>query len=286
MAELLVLLLVLGAAALAIAWPVLDRLPAGTVAEDPELEALQVRHRLALEALRDVEADHRAGALDEPAYRAERQEAEERAVATRRALDGAAGRPALTDGGRQPRSRPRARLIAAILGGGLAVLLLVGYALPPPWGVAEKDARLERIRELTQIVAANPSDTAALAELSDQYLAGGSADDVAAALASLILLRNAEPNSRDANQRLVTLLIRAGLWDEAAGATDLYARVVGESDPDVPFFRGLIARGQGNATEARTQFQRFLQLAPADDRAPMVKGLLQEASPSPSTSGG
>lgn len=281
MAELLALLLVLGIAALVIAWPLLEGEPASPPAPDPELEALEVRHRLALEALRDVEADHRAGALEDQAYSDEREQAEAHAVATRRALDAASGNAQqASDAEAAPVPRHRGRWIAAALGGVLVALLLVAYALPSPWGVAEKDARLERIRELTSIVAANPNDAAALAELSDQYLAGGSEDDVARALASLILLRNAEPNSRDANQRLVTLLIRAQLWDQAASATDIYARAVGEQDPDIPFFRGLIARGRGNADEASDQFQRFLQLAPDDDRAPMVRGLLGDVSPS------
>jgi len=282
MAELLALLLVLGVAALAIAWPLLDEGSSAAPVADPELEALQVRHRLALEALRDVEADHRAGALDDAAYQAERREAEAQAVETRRALD-AATPPAIEPEPARPR---RGKLLAAVLGGALALLLLVGYVLPAPWGVAEKDARLERIRQLTDMVADNPGDTAALAELSDQYLAGGTSEDVAAALASLILLRNAEPDSRDANERLITLLIRTGLWDQAAGATDAYAGVAGDDEPDIPFFRGLIARGRGDAAEARQQFQRFLELAPNDDRAPMVRGLMAPASPAPSATNG
>jgi hypothetical protein len=281
MGELLVLVLVLGVAALAIGWPILEADPTPDPAEDAEAEALRVRHRLALEALRDVEADRRAGSLDDAAYVAERDEAEAHAVETRRALD-VATRNTPAPG---VKSR-RGRLIAAALGAAIALLLLVGYALPSPWGVAEKDARLERIRQLTDAVAANPRDTAALAELSDAYLAGGSPDDVAAALASLILLRNAEPQSRDANQRLVTLLIRAGLWDQAANATDAYANVVGEDDPDIPFFRGLIARGRNEPAAARSQFQRFLRLAPNDDRAGMVEGLLHDLAPPPSPAGG
>jgi tetratricopeptide (TPR) repeat protein len=281
MGEVLLLVLLLAVVALAVAWPLLDATPPPAApGGDPERDALEVRHQLALEAIRDIEADHRAGSLDDDAYRRELDEAESHAVLTRRALDGAdppsATMPASAG------SLRRSRLIAAVLGGSLALLLLAGYALPAPFGVAERDARLERIRELTAVVGQNARDTAALAELSDLYLAGGNPDDVAAALASLILLRDAAPDSRDAHQRLITLLIRAGLWDQAATATDAYVRVVGASDADVPFFRGLIARGTGNPAEARLQFERFLQLAPNDDRAPMVQGLLHQVLPSPS----
>ncbi len=155
----------------------------------------------------------------------------------------------------------------------LALLLLAAFAAPPPFGIAERDARIERIRQLTDTIATNPRDVDALGELSDLYLAGGTPDDVGKALASLILMRDAAPQSRDANQRLVTLLVRTGLWDDADAATDRYADVVGEDDPDIPFFRGLIARGQGDNEEAVSQFDRFLELAPNDPRAEMISGL-------------
>ena len=88
MGELLLLILVAGSVALAVAWPLLG--PAADVPEpepDPELEAAFVRHRLALEALRDIEADHRAGSLDEGAYQAQREEGEDHAARTLRALE-------------------------------------------------------------------------------------------------------------------------------------------------------------------------------------------------------
>jgi tetratricopeptide (TPR) repeat protein len=277
MVEALLLTIVTLSVALAIAWPLLGEASAtlatdASAAEpDPEREARLVRHRLALEALRDVEADRRAGSLDDEAYAVQRSEAEAHAANTLRALEAA---PAV-DG--PMRTRPRTgRRIAAVVGGSLAVLLLAGYALPSPFGIAERDARLERIRVLTDAVAANPRDTAALAELSDQYLAGGTPDEVAGALASLLLLRDAEPTSRDAHQRLVTLFIRAGLWEQATTAVDRYEEVVGEDDPDVPFFRGLIARATGDPAEAVRQFDRFLDLAPDDPRAAMVQGLRDE----------
>jgi tetratricopeptide (TPR) repeat protein len=271
MAELLLLALVGCGVALAVAWPLLDAKDRAVgPSADPEREALEVRHRLALEALRDVEADHQAGSLDEGRYTLQRDEAEAQAVATRRALD-AASLPEADVRATRTRSR-----LPAIIGGVLAALLLAGYLASPPIGLAERDARLERIRVLTAAVSANPRDTAALAELSDLYLAGGSSDDVAHALASLLLLRDAAPESRDAHQRLVTLLIRAGAWEGATAATDRMAEVVGGNNPDIPFFRGLIARGLGDSAEAVRQFDRFLRIAPDDPRAGMVRGLREQ----------
>jgi tetratricopeptide (TPR) repeat protein len=281
MAEALLVTLVALSVALAVAWPLLgsDDPSSAAHAPDPEREALLVRHRLALEALRDVEADQRAGSLDAEAYRVQLAEAEAHAAETLRALDvaPALGPPPAAD--LLPPSSRTGRRAAAMIGGGLALLLLVGYALPAPLGIAERDARLERIRVLTDAVAVNPADVGALAELSDQYLAGGTPDDVGKALASLLLLRNAEPTSRDAHQRLVTLFIRAGLWEQATAAVDAYAAVVGDDDADIPFFSGLIARGVGDTDEAIRQFDRFLSIAPDDPRATMVKGLRdQEAA--------
>jgi tetratricopeptide (TPR) repeat protein len=272
MAELLLLALVGGAVALAVAWPLLDaeRSPVPPPIDD-EREAEEVRHRLALEALRDVEADHRAGSLDEERYALQRAEAEAHAVATRRALD--AARPPAPGAAARPSLR-----LPALLAGGLALLLLAGYALPAPVGIAERDARLDRIRVLTAAVRADSRDTAALAELSDLYLAGGTSEDVARALASLLLLRDAAPDSRDAHQRLVTLYIRTGEWEQAALAADQMAEVVGDDDREIPFFRGLIARGLGETDEAVRQFDRFLAIAPDDPRATMVRGLLDELS--------
>jgi tetratricopeptide (TPR) repeat protein len=279
MGELLLLILVAGGVALAIAWPLLDGRNAAPVPEpDPEREAAIVRHELALEALRDVEADRRAGSLDEAAYRAQRDEAEAHAARTLRALD--ALEPEAEADADEPPATARARSwrLPALVGGGLALLLLAAFAAPPPFGIAERDARVDRIRQLTDAVNANARDVEALGELADLYLAGGSGDDVTRALATLLLLRDAAPESRDANQRLVTLLIRIGLWNDAAKATDHYAEVVGEDDPDIPFFRGLIARGGGDDAEAVRQFDRFLEIAPEDPRAEMIRGLRDESA--------
>jgi tetratricopeptide (TPR) repeat protein len=282
MGELLLLILVGGSVALAVAWPLLGTAVGAPEPEpDPEREAAIVRHRLALEALRDIEADHRAGSLDDAAYRAQREEAEAHAARTLRDLEAVApaeqaettkGEEAVKDEEAAPSLARRWRL-PALVGGVLALLLLAAFAAPPPFGIAERDARIERIRQLTDAVSADPRDVDALGELADLYLAGGSPDDVARALASLILMRDAAPQSRDANQQLVTILVRTGLWDDAEAATDRYAEVVGEDDPDIPFFRGLIARGIGDDEEAVRQFDRFLEMAPDDPRAEMIRGL-------------
>ena len=103
---------------------------------------------------------------------------------------------------------------------------------------------------------------------------------------ALLALIGLEPDNASAYQRLITAYINAGDWVDARSATDAYADVVGEDDPDVPFFRGLVAlRGDGDAAEAVRLFDRFLELAPDDPRTTMIRSLRAEAAgelPSPS----
>jgi tetratricopeptide (TPR) repeat protein len=289
MAEWLLLATVATGVAVAIAWPLLGRgAAAAAQAPDPELEARQVRHRLALEALRDVEADHRAGSLDEEAYHRERAEAEAHAARTRAELDApappATERPRRGSGGVRP-----AAFVAALLAGAL----LVGFALPAPMGIGERtvtnqaladalageQARRAEIDRLSALVAEDPTNAAALSDLADAYLAGGSAEDLRRAAAALILLLSVEPEDASAYRRLITAYINAGDWVQAANALDSYAAAAADDEPDIPFFRGLIAfRGNGDLPEAVRQFDRFLELAPDDPRASMIRSLRAEAA--------
>ncbi len=76
----------------------------------------------------------------------------------------------------------------------------------------------------------------------------------------------------------MTAYISAADWPDAQAATDSYAVVAGDDEPDIPFFRGLIAFRQGQNSAAVRHFDRFLELAPDDDRAAMVNSLRAEAA--------
>jgi cytochrome c-type biogenesis protein CcmI len=284
----LLLTLVLAAIAIVVGRPLLrGRAEQATAPMDAERETLALRHRLAVEALRDLEADRRAGSLDAGSYAAQRAEAEERAVRSLEALEAPTRppEPARTPG-------PGGRRLAAWAGGIVIGLVLVAFALPGPIGLGERtrtnqalaqqmaaeQARLDRIAELTDAVAADPRDTEALSELADLFLAGGSERDLRGAAAVLLLLRDAAPRDASAHERLVTTYIRAGDWPDAAAATTAYAKVAGRDEPDIAFFRGLIAlRGEGDRAEAIRWFDRFLEAAPDDPRVPMIRGLRAEA---------
>lgn len=292
MGEWLLLAAVVGAVGLFVAWPLLgepDRRVAGGQADR---ETLEVQHRLALEALRDVEADRRAGSLDEEAYRQQRSEAEERAARTLDALDAPAAAPPETESGPRRGAMAGAARPTLVLAAILVLALAAGFALPAPIGVGERtqtnqalldaidaaQARQDQIDALLDRLTADPSDTQTLSELADAYLAGGSPDDLQRAARALIVLINYAPDDASAYRRLMTAYINAGDWTDASATLDAFREVVGDDEPDVPFFAGLIAlRGDGDRVEAIRQFDRFLRLAPDDPRGTMVRALRAQA---------
>lgn len=288
MAELLLVLLVTAAAGLAIAWPVLDRRAVAAAASSgDDRETLAARHRLALEAMRDVEADRRAGSLDAAAYAAQREEAEQHAARTLAALE------AIAPAHDAPPPPAGGRRMAALLAAGLVGLMLLGFALPAPLGVAERtitdraladaqareDARQARIQALLDRLAAEPRDTVTLSKLADAYLAGDTLDDLQRGAVALLALIGLEPEDASAYRRLITAYISAGDWADARSALDSYAGIVGSDDPDLAFFRGLVAlRADDDPAEAVRQFDRFLELSPHDARAGMVLSLREQAA--------
>jgi cytochrome c-type biogenesis protein CcmI len=251
----LVLLLGLGLAVAAfVALPLWRDAPASTPAARED-EALLIRHRIAVEALRDVEVDRRAGSLDDAAYAEQRAEAEARAVATLAELEAA---PPPTPS----RTRADGRRAGLLIGGALMGALLVGSLLPAPIGLANRTT----------------VDAAGLSALADEYLARNTPDDLAHGASLLLALIREQPDNQSAYQRLITAYLRAEDYPDSTAATDALAALAPDS-ADVPFFRGLIAlRGAGDKRAATEQFDRFLQLAPDDPRAVMVRALRAQAA--------
>ena len=283
MPEALVLLLAL---ALAGAWvlPPLLR-PADPGDEDGERDAAAVRHRVALESLRDVEADRRAGSLDDAAYGEQRAEAEARAAATRAALEGAEG---------APRRSPAADahrvglIVAAVVG----AVLVAGAALPAT-GIGNQTVvnqaladlqsaeanRQARIAVLLERLAENTTDADVVSDLADAYLEGTTRDDLTRAAVALRLLVELEPARADAYERIIVAYLRAGDYPNARAAHRSYAELPTVDPVEAAFFDGLIAlRGEGDGARALAAFDRFLELAPDDPRAGMVRGLRDEAA--------
>ena len=289
MAEPLLLLIGLVAAAVLVLGP-LWRRSDGSSTLDDDREAALLRHRVALEALRDVEADWRAGSLDDPTYAQQLAEAEARAAATAAALS--AGR---AEAPRAPADRSRSRTLGAALAAVIGLALLGGSMLPLT-GLANatvvneqlaaaqdaEAARQDRIGELLDRLAADSQDAEALSDLADAYLAGSSRDDLVRAAVALQLLMSLEPERADAYERIVTAYLRAGDYGNARSALDAYASTATADPVEVAFFEGLIAlRGEDDPAAARAAFDRVLELAPDDPRAGMVRGLREEAAGAP-----
>jgi tetratricopeptide (TPR) repeat protein len=293
LAQLVVLLLLGAVVALLVGAPLLRARGVDAAVDagrDPELEPLQIRHRVALEALRDLEADRRAGSLDDGGYARLRAEAEQRAAETLAALEAAEIARGSVGVRSEPVVAPPARRTLALVGAALLGLVLIGFFLPAPVGLANPlvDRRQQAIDAAVAQLKQDPRDTQALSNLADALLAGNSYDEMQRAAAALIALIALEPQNTSAYNRLITTYIRVQDWKDAADATDSLAKVSPDS-ADVPFFRGLIAlRGDGDLAEARRQFARFEELAPQDPRLTMVQALLEQSgasgSPAPSPS--
>jgi len=284
MPEGLMLLVGLAAAAAFALWPLVGDRHDGISAAD-DLGAANLRHRVALEALRDVETDRRVGSLTDAAYADQQAQAEERAASTRAALDryhpDLAPTPPTT----------RGRRAAAVAAGVIGSVLLAGSFIPAT-GIgnsssinqvladaqAAESARQGRIDALRDDLADSP-EPETISDLADEYLAGSTQEDLVRAAVSLQLLIELQPERADAFERIMTAYLRAGDATNARAVHGSYADLETADPVEVAFFDGLIAfRGENDPKSAVVAFDRFLELAPDDPRAGMIRGLRDEAS--------
>ena len=285
MPEGLILLVGLAAAAAFALRPLVGDRHDGISAAD-DLGAANLRHRVALEALRDVETDRRAGSLSEAAYAEQQAQAEERAASTRAALD--RYHPDLA-----PTLPPttRGRRAAAVAAGVIGSVLMAGSFIPET-GIgnstsinqvladaqAAESARQGRIDALRDDLADSPQPET-ISDLADEYLAGSTQEDLVRAAVSLQLLIELQPERADAFERIMSAYLRAGDATNARAVHSSYADIETADPIEVAFFDGLIAlRGEDDPASAVVAFDRFLELAPDDARAGMIRGLRDEAA--------
>lgn len=282
MPETILLAAAFGLVGVAVLWPLWAS--RGAVSPVDDADDAGVRHRVALETLRDIEADHRSGSLDDDAYAAQRAEAEAIAAAT---LDAVERRPERAP----PRYDPRRRRLALAVAGTIGVVLLAGSLVEATGianatvenpalaaGEAAEAARQDRIDALLDDLRADPRDVDALSALADAYLEGSTRDDLVRAAVALQLVIDLAPERNDAYERLMSAYLRAGDAPNARAVHDTYAQVEGADPVELAFFDGLIAlRGEDDPEGAAAAFDRFLELAPDDPRASMIRVLRDEA---------
>lgn len=262
------------------------RRPAPSAVADSERDAATVRHRVALESLRDVEADRRSGSLDDRGYAEQLADAEARAAATAAEL---ASVPEPAPPSAPATVGPRIALVAAATLG----LVLVAGSLLPAAGIANatdineglaatrqaEAARQADIERLLASLEADPESPETLSDLADAYLAGSTADDLRRAAAALQVLIALEPDRADAYERVIGAYLRAGDYADARRALDSYRERETADPAEVAFYDGFIALGgEDDPERAISAFDRFLELAPDDPRASMVRGLRTEAA--------
>ena len=179
-----------------------------------------------------------------------------------------------------------------VLGALVALALLVGFALPGTIGLGQRtvvnqalaDAmaheadRQAEIQRLLDLFAADSHDPQVVSDLADAYLAWDSPDDLQRGAVALQILLALEPRNHSAYRRLINAYLVTGHYDDAQATTDSYATIAAPDEPDIPFYRGLIAFRRGDNDTAVREFDRFLQLAPDDGRVPMVSSLRTEAA--------
>ena len=284
MPEGLILLVGLAAAAAFALRPLVGDRHDGISAAD-DLGAANLRHRVALEALRDVETDRRAGSLTDAAYADQQAQAEERAASTRAALD--RYHPDLAPTAPTTRGRRAAAVAAGVIGS----VLMAGSFIPET-GIgnstsinqvladaqAAESARQGRIDALRDDLADGP-EPETISDLADEYLAGSTQEDLVRAAVSLQLLIELQPERADAFERIMSAYLRAGDATNARAVHSSYADIETADPIEVAFFDGLIAlRGEDDPASAVVAFDRFLELAPDDARAGMIRGLRDEAA--------
>ncbi|MGH2416848.1 MAG: tetratricopeptide repeat protein, partial [Candidatus Limnocylindria bacterium] len=191
-------------------------------------------------------------------------------------------------------TRPARGRVAAFAAAGLIGVGLLGGSLVPAAGIGNsteidqaladaqtaESARQDRIDVLRRRLAERPDDPATISSLADEYLAGSSRDDLVSAAVSLQLLIALEPERADAFERIMSAYLRAGDASNARAAHDSYAALDTADPVEVAFYDGLIAlRGENDAEAAGAAFDRFLEIAPQDPRADMIRALRDQPAP-------
>lgn len=256
-------------AAMLVAWPLLrrrDRI--GKTADAVSVDVAARRARL-----RELDAERRAGLIDEAAYREARTEAERELLEALEQAEGEQG--TAPSGGRAGGGRRLVLLAAAavpVLAGGIYLqvgspeLLAGGIGTTAPRDAAEAAAQIEAgLPELEQRVEERPADIQAWVMLTRAYQLLERPEEAAAAAA-----RGIEENG-DIPALLVerARALAADRGRFGAEATALLERALARAPahPDALWFRGLAALQGGDMASARRYWLTLRPQLAADPEA-------------------
>jgi tetratricopeptide (TPR) repeat protein len=287
----LVVALLAMVAALGIVTPYRRR---GIPALEPLADPLEDR-RLALAiALRDLDAAHGSGALEEADYVRLRAETEGRMGKVLRALDERSRRPA-SDGqgdgkadgqaaGNGAAAGPRAgrRFPTRWVAVGLVAVMALSAALVPALlrSLHDRDSSAGELigagslSYFEQRVKAHPHDVAARLDLAHRYLDAGMLPQAYDEYRSALLL---DPNDADALAHIGVLLHLSGN-SKAGLASERKALAVDPTYPDALFYEGLILlKGLNRPAQAVAPLDAYLKASPYGSEGPEARRLLAEA---------
>jgi len=243
-----------------------------------------------LRALRDLERDHRRGAVGDADYERLRRRTEVEAVALIRDLGGGGRAGELAAAVRAPRRRPRgarraapgpAVLVAALAtlaAAATAVPLLLGAAAARPAGGlitgAQASPAPRSATGLEQRVRDTPDDLEARLDLAQTYLEAGQPRQ--ASQQYLEVLRR-DPDNPEATTRLSLLLYESGDTADALRGVDK-ALATHADYPEALFLEGVILLNALNRpSDAIPPLERYLQVAPTGAYRDDARQLLEQA---------
>ena len=264
---------------------------------DPTTDPAEDERRSVLRALRDLERDRMAGAIEEDEYAALRAETEARAVATLRSLDvprTAVAHAVTSRRKEQPWSgngagthpQPR-RALPTILVAGLVVAAVVSVLVsttrtrapgqPLTGGVPGSDSAApggsalsffeERIRRY-------PNDLAARLDLAERYLQAGR---IRPAIDQYLAALQIDPQNTEARATLGYVVYRAGRPSQGLKIVN-QALADDPSYPEALFYKGVILlRGLERPAPAAEALNAYLRAAPFGARRAEARKLLAEA---------
>lgn len=242
------------------------RPPVGT--SDPRMEALEAEREFLLASLRDLEAEHSAGDLDERDYETLRDGYTKRAADVLRQLDHGRAAPSP-----RPPTRWRRRVAVAVV----AVAAAAGLG----WVVADSSGRREAGQEITGRPVEERDDVASLLTEARALLTQQLLTDASDRYRRVLEL---DPDNAEALTYLAwVLFIGSGAaTDEvraqaAALATEQLERAatVAPDYPDPHCFLAVIARNsRGDSVTARAEAERCLALDPPGEIEGLVRSFL------------